>query len=467
MTQRQLSRQIRSANATSFTWGVLTAILIISIPGPALTDSTWLDTIFLLAVAAILGTANIRLKYGIINMSGAAVSAAIAVLSPLQAALVGLAGGADRAWRRRHTDPIPSNLGGALWGGGGAAVRYACHAQGLPPSASVATALFVGVAINVITVAVSLSFRTSTPAPRILEQLLTPGFAFAYTYFLIAAALASTMLGHSYEGLLRASGLFVLAIAIGDSVGGRTIRAFLERQLVAVEPHIQYSQLARGTFHDLRNHIGTAVANLNELHRRELPRDEQSALDAAMAALLDARTVLADAQHSGRITGASDFTRVDLGELCRHTAALHKRVASARKLTITVNTPDAEVAVFGHPILLGEVLTNLILNAMDATSPTGSISIQCAAAGSEAVVTVSDSGRGVSAEAAARIFEPGFTTKPESGTGLGLYTALGIARQHHGDLRYSPFPAAEGATFVVTLPVFESGAKALQTDRAN
>lgn len=467
MTQRQLSNEVRSANATSFVWGVLTAVLIIAVPGPVLRDGAWLDTLFLLIVATLLGTANIQLKYGIINMSGAAVSAAIAALSPLQAALVGLAGGADRAWRRRHTDPIPSNFGGALWGAGGAAVRYACLAHGVPVWASVAVALLVGVAINVITVSVSLSFRTSTPSTRILRQILTPGFAFAYTYFLIAAGLASTMLGHSYEGLLRASGLFVLAIAIGDSVGGRTIRVFLERQLVAVEPHIQYSQLAQGTFHDIRNHVGTAVANLSDIDRRQLAREGQSALASAVSALQDARRVLNEAQRSGRITGAADFTRVDLGELCRHTAGLHRRVASARKLTVTVNTPDAEIAVFGHPILLGEVLTNLILNAMDATPPGGSISIRCSAAGSEALITVSDSGPGVSTEAVARLFEPGFTTKPDTGTGLGLYTALGIARQHHGDLGYVPSSTASGATFIVTLPNFEFGARTLLPNPAD
>jgi len=462
-----MSNEIRSANATSFIWGALTLALIIVIPGPSLRDTSWLDTLFLLLVAALLGTANIQLKYGIINMSGAAVSAAVATLSPLQATLVGLAGGADRAWRRRRTDPIPSNLGGAFWGAGGAAVRYACVDHGLSAPSSVAIALLAGVAINVITVSVSLSFRTSTPVGRILRQILTPGFAFAYTYFLIAAALASTMLDHSYGGLIKASGLFVLAIAIGDSVGGRTIRAFLERQLVAVEPHVQYSRLAQGTFHDLRNHVSTAIANLNDINERGMSRDEQMAFAAAMAAIQDARRILEDAQRSGGVTGAADFVRVDVGELCRHTAGLHRRVATSRRISVAVDTPDAEVAVFGHPVLLGEVLTNLILNAIDATPPGGSITIRCATVGSDAMVAVSDSGPGVSQEAVGRIFEPGFTTKAARGSGLGLYTALGIARQHHGDLAYASPATATGATFVITLPSFEVGRRTLGTNPFN
>jgi signal transduction histidine kinase len=321
----------------------------------------------------------------------------------------------------------------------------------------------VGLVINVITVSVSLSFRTSTPSTRILRQILIPGFAFAYAYFLIAAGLAATMLGHSYEGLVRASGLFLLAIAVGDSVGGRTFRAFLERQLAAVEPHVQYSQLAQGTFHDLRNHVGTAIANLRDIDEGRLDQEDVAAVAVALAALDDARRVLGDAERSGRVTGAAEFTRVDLGELCRHIVALHRRVAAARHLTLGVDTPDAELAVYGHPVLLGEVLTNLILNSIDATPPGGHISLRCASLGSATAVTVTDSGSGVSLEAVARIFEPGFTTKSGRGSGLGLYTALGIARQHHGDLDYDRASTAAGATFMLTLPSFDTGQRTLQT----
>src|SRR5205823_9982155 len=148
----------RSANIASLIWGLLSATLVLAIPGPSLVDRSWIDAAFLSFVAAVLGTASIQLRYGIINMSGAAVSAAVAVLSPMQATVVGLAGQAARAWRRRHTDPIPSNLGSALWGAGGAAVRYVCvqHSVWLPEA--VGLALLTGVTINVITVAVSLSF---------------------------------------------------------------------------------------------------------------------------------------------------------------------------------------------------------------------------------------------------------------------------------------------------------------------
>ncbi|MGH7134472.1 MAG: ATP-binding protein, partial [Pirellulales bacterium] len=70
-----------------------------------------------------------------------------------------------------------------------------------------------------------------------------------------------------------------------------------------------------------------------------------------------------------------------------------------------------------------------------------------------AVVRVSDSGPGIPEEAAARIFEPFFSTKDE-GAGLGLCIAANIMARHNGRLVLEPHAAA-GATFAVWLPITE------------
>jgi two-component system NtrC family sensor kinase len=65
---------------------------------------------------------------------------------------------------------------------------------------------------------------------------------------------------------------------------------------------------------------------------------------------------------------------------------------------------------------------------------------------------VVDSGPGLTPDAAARVFEPFYTTKPDGvGTGLGLAVSAGIVREHGGALRVETAPGA-GATFVVELP---------------
>ena len=119
------------------------------------------------------------------------------------------------------------------------------------------------------------------------------------------------------------------------------------------------------------------------------------------------------------------------------------------------------------PTQLRQVITNLMLNASDALDGAGAIAVVVANVAGDALttvlppdaartdyvrLTVTDTGRGMSAEVAARAFEPFFTTKAEGkGTGLGLSTAYGIARQSGGFLTLHS-TVGTGSTFACYLP---------------
>jgi signal transduction histidine kinase len=81
-----------------------------------------------------------------------------------------------------------------------------------------------------------------------------------------------------------------------------------------------------------------------------------------------------------------------------------------------------------------QALVNLVMNAVEASSPGGSVELRAGADHNGWIrIDVEDAADAISPEAAARIFEPFFTTKPQ-GTGLGLAIARNIARAHGGDL---------------------------------
>lgn len=107
-----------------------------------------------------------------------------------------------------------------------------------------------------------------------------------------------------------------------------------------------------------------------------------------------------------------------------------------------------------HPEILDQVVMNLVVNAADAVTETGStVWIRTDRVGNDVIVSVRDNGHGVPLAQRERIFAPFFTTKaPGKGTGLGLAVSREIAALHGGTLELAA-GAGPGAEFVLTLPI--------------
>jgi two-component system NtrC family sensor kinase len=100
---------------------------------------------------------------------------------------------------------------------------------------------------------------------------------------------------------------------------------------------------------------------------------------------------------------------------------------------------------------LTQVLLNLVINAAEAMPQGGELTITTARVDNWIDVSFSDTGPGISAEEASKIFEPFYTTKA-TGTGLGLAISYGIIERHGGRITVTSEPG-HGATFTVQLPV--------------
>jgi len=130
-----------------------------------------------------------------------------------------------------------------------------------------------------------------------------------------------------------------------------------------------------------------------------------------------------------------------------------------------VTPSGARVEVMGHEGELTQVLTNLLVNALDAMAcPNGpapllpgtpaakTLEIRLSAEDAFAVLRVADSGPGIPAERLARVFEPFFSSKLHSGgTGLGLAICHNIIRRHGGEIRAENLPE-RGCVFTIRLP---------------
>jgi PAS domain S-box-containing protein len=139
----------------------------------------------------------------------------------------------------------------------------------------------------------------------------------------------------------------------------------------------------------------------------------------------------------------------DLATLVADHAAMLRQLLPE---TIALALTTAPAAVEADPAQIGQVLTNLAINARDAMPGGGTLAITVARNDGEAVLEVSDTGVGMSDEVRQRIFDPFFTTKPAGkGTGLGLAVVWGIAKEHGGRVEVESAPG-HGARFRVALP---------------
>ncbi len=123
---------------------------------------------------------------------------------------------------------------------------------------------------------------------------------------------------------------------------------------------------------------------------------------------------------------------------------------------LVVRQPDGPLLVRADKLLLKRVLVNLVENGVQAgkeAGKPGAVIVAWRKVGDHAEVTIDDEGKGVTADARARIFEPYVTTKA-TGTGLGLAIAKKIALEHGGTLEVATAAAPSGgARFVLTVPL--------------
>jgi signal transduction histidine kinase len=441
-------------------FAVLTLLLLASTPPPAVGDRSWGITVFLCIVGAVLGTAVVTLDYGTLNMSGAVNCTALIALAPAQAAAVAFVGGGYHAWQRRKRGIIPSNFGQSLWTASGSLAHSISIQLGTGSTAAIGVGLGVGFLVNVVATTVVITLATRDAPTQILRRTVSPSFVAVYFYFALVGILSASLIVGGAGGLLQVLGLFTLGIPVADSIAGRRIRSFLERQLLATDQQVQYGELARGTMHNVRNGVSVALSNLDEIGP-PTSSQQASALAAVRLGLEETHSALIEAVGASSRASVS-FSRIELGELAKQTGRLLRRHAQASGVTVTVTSHDSPIFVFGHPGLLRELLTNLILNAVDACRRGGTVNISYALSGKLVQLIVVDDGPGVPDSILTRLFEPGFSTKGSGGTGLGLYTALGIARQHAGDLQFAGSSGRRTA-FVLTLPEHAQGVVLLRS----
>ena len=224
-------------------------------------------------------------------------------------------------------------------------------------------------------------------------------------------------------------------------------------------------ELAAGAAHHLNNLMAVILGRTQLLLMREPPPPMIQSLKTIEKAVVDAADTVRRIQAFGRTDrGEAWSAELDVNAIVREGIQLtrprweHEAQVKGARVEM-VFEPGSLPGVSGRAAELREVMASLILNAVDAMPKGGRIRIRTSRAGDRAVVSVQDSGVGMSGEVKRRAFEPFFTTKGVKSTGLGLAVAYGTIRRHGGDITVES-AEGEGTTVSFWLPLAPAAAAA-------
>jgi PAS domain S-box-containing protein len=231
----------------------------------------------------------------------------------------------------------------------------------------------------------------------------------------------------------------------------------VQEDLARVTRVVAMGELAAAIAHEVNQPLTAIVTNANFcLRRLDGATSKPDELRAAITAIASDGT-----RASGVISrirsllkkGAPDRAELDINEIIQDVSTLLRHEFTRSRVSLRTELASDLPRVPGDPVQLQQVLINLIMNAIEATSSSTNgrrtILIRSAKNPDGVLVQVQDSGPGIAPELADRIFEPFFTTKAE-GIGMGLSISHSIVESHGGHLGIVPSPT--GALFEFTLP---------------
>jgi two-component system, NtrC family, sensor histidine kinase HydH len=226
----------------------------------------------------------------------------------------------------------------------------------------------------------------------------------------------------------------------------------LRREVETSRRLASLGRLAAGIAHEIRNPLSSikGFATYFKERYRDVPEDQSTA-----------EIMVKEVDRLNRvITDLLEFARpmtiqkkpASLRALIQHSLNTIRQQALEKGIQIQAGLPADPTEIPMDPDKINQVLLNLYLNALEATAPGGTLSVELAHArdGKGIRIAVKDTGAGIRREDLAHVFDPYFTTRP-SGTGLGLAIVHKIMESHRGEVRVESEPG-RGTTVILSLP---------------
>jgi two-component system sensor histidine kinase AtoS len=222
-------------------------------------------------------------------------------------------------------------------------------------------------------------------------------------------------------------------------------------QIVRIEKLAVLGQFATGIAHEVRNPLAAIKTTVQALARREADERRAQLLADVENEIDRLARVVSDLLDFGRprppLRGS-----VVVRDVFRRVLALLEADAKARGIALSAQG-EADLAFLADPDQAEQILLNLGINALQASSEHGAVVLRASREAGMAVLEVSDSGHGMPADVLARAADPFFSTKSK-GMGLGLGISRQLAELNGGRLEISSTPG-KGTSVRVVFPISE------------
>jgi two-component system sensor histidine kinase BaeS len=210
--------------------------------------------------------------------------------------------------------------------------------------------------------------------------------------------------------------------------------------------------------HEMRNQLAVARANLEAFIDGKLaPTAER--LEGVVQTLAHLEGLMKDLRElQPDVVAEPALSEINVCTLLEREYASIEAVAARKDISLSVfRCPHPNAACqrfYGDPVRIGQIVTNVLLNAVRYTPAGGAIAVDCSRRADELQITISDSGPGVRAADAQHIFEPGYRGEANGaaqGSGIGLTVVKRLIEDQGGSVAVGK-TSPHGATFVLRLP---------------
>lgn len=232
----------------------------------------------------------------------------------------------------------------------------------------------------------------------------------------------------------------------------------LEMQLRHAQKMEALGTISSGIAHNFRNSLAGILVN-SQMLQSEYSEDEKLCkhLERINVSVKRGAELVNRLLQFSRKQNLAQFSKIRLEDVIEEIKPIIERSMEG-KIHTEFHIQNQDVYVNGDFQGLCQVVVNLCNNADDAMSEGGNLIISVSQKGSTGVITVSDTGHGMTKEVLRNCFDPFFTTKDISkGTGLGLSTSYGIVKSHKGDI-HATSTVNKGSTFEVRIPLLSAAA---------